>query len=263
MFSRFSRAFAEFAECKLAERVHESLVTDIYKKDVIGHVFKDSTPILVREAPLRKKKKCQRKCKKKIRTLSELTRLEQQASGKVSFEEMIKDLPHHCDIGSKKMTVAISWKGYKLHLATDDHCIPLAAIITSASVHDSQVGIPLAIKTKQRVENFYDLMDSAYYTPEILAHSRSLGHVPIIDFCPRTAKQKIETSREKERRKILNWEPVEARRYAERISRERVNALFKETSGGRIVRYRGIKKVTSQVMFNLLTITAILLLKMV
>lgn len=262
----FSRAFAEFSECFLAEKVHEALVVDMYQEEIIGHVSKDSTPIMARESMAVKKKKQRiqkRKDRKDNRTFNKLTRLEKQASGKLTLEQMIEDLPMDCDIGTKKGSgVAMSWKGYKLHLAVDDHCIPLAAIVTSASLHDSQVGIPLAIKTKRRVKNFYDLMDSAYSMKEILEHSQSLGHVPIVDLCPRTAAQKIEKHEEKNRRKILNWKPAEEKRYAERIAKERTNALFKETCGGRILRYKGIKKVSSQVMFNLLTIAATLFLKM-
>lgn len=266
--STFSRAFAEFSECNLAERVHESLVIDMYKGEVIGHIIKDSTPILGREKVARKKKAKQiRKSKAKIQNpnvaLEKLPRIQRQASGRLTFDQMLDELPKQCDIGKKKSNgIALCWKGYKLHLSADDNCIPIAAIITSASVHDSQVGIPLAIKTKQRVNNFYDLMDSAYYTEEILSHSHSLGHIPIVDFCPRTANQKIEKDQEKERRQILNWEPAESRRYYERMPKERVNALFKETCGGRAIRYKGIKKVSSQVMFNLLTITATLLLSL-
>ena len=62
--------------------------------------------------------------------------------------------------------------------------IPITCVLTAASVHDSQVAIPLAIMTKDRVTNLYDLMDSAYDAAEIKQHSRDLGHVPIIDTNP-------------------------------------------------------------------------------
>lgn len=264
--STFSRAFSEFANSKLAERVHEALISDLYKGEIVGHVSKDSTPILVREKVAKKEpRKSIRKSRMKSdrKPFHKLTRLEQQASGKLTLEEMLQSLPVECDIGTKKRTGATSWKGYKLHLAVDDHCIPLAAIVTSASLHDSQVGIPLAEKTHRRVQNFYDLMDSAYYTSEIIEHSKSMGHVPIIDFCPRSAIEKLEYEKEEKRRRILNWRSAEDKRYAERMPKERANALFKETCGGRSVRYRGIKKVSNQVMFNLIAITAILFLKMI
>jgi hypothetical protein len=54
-------------------------------------------------------------------------------------------------------------------------------VLTAASVHDSQLAIPLATMTAARVTNLYDLMDSAYDDTAIKQHSRDLGHVPIID----------------------------------------------------------------------------------
>ena len=64
----------------------------------------------------------------------------------------------------------------------------LTEILTSASVHDSQVAIPLAKMTAKRVVNLYDLMDADYDVPGILAHSRSLEHVPLVDKNPRRDK---------------------------------------------------------------------------
>jgi hypothetical protein len=45
-------------------------------------------------------------------------------------------------------------------------------------VHDSQVALPLATMSAQRVTNLYDLMDAAYDTQIIREHSQSLGHQP-------------------------------------------------------------------------------------
>ena len=63
--------------------------------------------------------------------------------------------------------------------------MPVSAILTSASVHDSQVAIPLATMSAGRVTNLYDLMDAAYDATEIHKVSERLGHVPIIDVNPR------------------------------------------------------------------------------
>ncbi len=54
-----------------------------------------------------------------------------------------------------------SWIGYKLHRDTGDGDFPVSAGLTSASAPDSQVAIPLAQMTAQRVTLLYDLMDSA------------------------------------------------------------------------------------------------------
>jgi len=40
--------------------------------------------------------------------------------------------------------------------------IPISAILTPASLHDSQAAIPLATMRASRVINLYDVMDSAY-----------------------------------------------------------------------------------------------------
>ena len=47
----FSRAFAEFAEAKLAERVHEALVKAYLGETLIGHISRDGTAIEAREKP--------------------------------------------------------------------------------------------------------------------------------------------------------------------------------------------------------------------
>src|ERR1035437_1657070 len=76
----------------------------------------------------------------------------------------IAALPTACDVGTKKNTKGHveHWRGYKFHVDVGDGGIPLAAVTTSASVHDSQVAIPLAKLTAARVTSWYDLMDSAY-----------------------------------------------------------------------------------------------------
>ena len=40
-------------------------------------------------------------------------------------------------------------------------------MLSSASLHDSQVAIPLLQMAARRVTSLYDLMDSAYYVEEI------------------------------------------------------------------------------------------------
>ncbi len=69
-----------------------------------------------------------------------------------------------------------------------DGGVPISCLVSSASLHDSQAAIPLAIITGQRVDHCNDLMDSAYDAKEIRAHSTAAGHVPIIDTNPRNRK---------------------------------------------------------------------------
>ena len=44
-----------------------------------------------------------------------------------------------------------SWTGYKLHVDVADGGIPVGAILTSASTHDSQAAIPLSALSAGRV----------------------------------------------------------------------------------------------------------------
>jgi hypothetical protein len=136
-----------------------------------------------------------------------------------------------------------SWIGYKLHIDSIDGVIPVSAILSSASLHDSQAAIPLAQITSRRITNLYDLMDSAYDAPQIHAFSINLGHVPLIDNNPRRG-EKIEIA------------PAQAVRYRNRTTTERVNSTLKDNYGGRFVRVRGAAKVLTHLMFGIIAITA-------
>jgi hypothetical protein len=54
--STFSRAFAEFANTDLLQRVHEAMVKTHYNTKIAGHVSRDSTPISAREKAAKKQK---------------------------------------------------------------------------------------------------------------------------------------------------------------------------------------------------------------
>jgi hypothetical protein len=153
----------------------------------------------------------------------------------MTLEQMLDDLPRACTVGSKKNSKGFqeTWIGYKLHLDVADGQIPISGILTSASLHDSQAAIPLALSTSQRVVNLYDLMDSAYDAQPIHQYSRGLGHVPIIDPHPRRDQaRKEELQAEQKRCDLLNISYPEPLRYQERTTAERVNARLKDEFGG-------------------------------
>jgi len=91
---------------------------------------------------------------------------------------------------TKQQRPYTNWIGFKLHIDAANGGIPVSCLLTSAALHDSQVAIPLAKMTYGRVTSLYDMMDSAYDAPQIKAHSRSLGHVPVIDTNPRSKASK-------------------------------------------------------------------------
>jgi len=246
----FSRAFAEFARTELPQRVHEALIAKTQKERLIGHISRDATAIVARERPAKRTDKPQPAKRRKPRRkrgepkpVEDLTRIERQATT-MTLPEMLADLPRQCAVGCKTNSHGRTetWRGYKLHLDVADGQIPISAVLTSASLHDSQVGIPLATMTAQRVTNLYDLMDSAYDSEVIRQYSRSLGHVPIIERLQRGLG-------------VVDMDPHQAARYDERTASERVNGRLKDEFGGRQVRVRGALKVMAHLMFGLLALT--------
>jgi len=267
----FSRAFADFAEHQLPARIHEALIKATLGRTIVGHIARDSTAIEGREKPISKPKADKQPPKKRGRRrkgepvpIPEPTRIERQK--KMTLAAMLAELPKPCDVGNKRNANGHqeSWIGYKLHIDTADGDIPVSALLTSASPHDSQVALPLATMTAQRVINLYDLMDSAYDNDIIRDHSKSLGHVPIIDINPRRdAALQLHLVCEAKAKRTINMPTAEDIRYNRRSSAERVNSNLKDNFGGKQIRVRGNPKVYAHLMFGLLAITALQLMRLV
>jgi hypothetical protein len=242
--STFSRAFAEFSNLNITSSIHENIVIKELGDDIAHHASKDSTSIKGREKACRKNKKTKDKKKKKNKSKEKkLKKVEIQVNR--TLEENVKDLPTQANWGAKKNSKGkqMSWCGYKLHLDCVDGDIPVSVILTSASVHDSQVAIPLMQQTNNKMKGFYDLMDAAYDSPSIHEFSESLGHIPIID--------------PNKRKKDYNpLEHAKKNRYNERSTVERVNSYLKDSHGGKTVRVKGHTKVYTHLMFGILVITA-------
>ena len=258
----FSRAFAEFAASCLAERAHAALVEARLGGCLIGHIARDGTAILARERPPPvarpkppSKRRRGRPRKGEPTAPKPVRRLEHQPM--MSLSDMLADLPRACSIGNRKNAKGYKefWRGYRLHVDVADGDIPISCVLTSAHVHDSQAAIPLATMTAQRVTNLYDLMDSAYDAAEIHVHSKSLGHVPVIDPVPRSKAAKDAWANEKKARQQIAWKPAEARRLAQRTACERVNSRLKDQFGGNTLRVRGPTKAMCHLMFGILALT--------
>jgi hypothetical protein len=246
----FSRAFSEFAKNSLPQKVHEAMIKKHCGQKLAGHISRDSTAIESREKPVKTskssagpKRKRGRPRKDEIAVPKPRKRVELQVER--SLQDNLNDLPTVCNVGTKKNSKGYkeTWIGYKFHLDSIDGDIPVSAILSSASLHDSQVAIPLSQMSSQRVTNLYDLMDAAYDSPEIDAFSRSLGHRPIIDNNPRRGE------------KIL-MDPATKTRFRERSSSERVNSNLKDNYGGRNIRVKGASKVMTHLMFGVVSIAA-------
>ena len=277
--STFSRAFEEFAETGLAERTHAALIKEHLGDKLIGHISRDGTAIHARERPantmpeiIEPKSSAQsaldlgdkdgvaaaplasttvpvhtpkrgRPRKGEARPPAKEPPIARQR--KQILPQMLSEIPTACDRGAKcnAQGYKIAWNGYKFHIDTADCGVPISALLSSASMHDSRAAIPLSLISAQRVTNLYDLMDAAYCCVEIHDHCRSLGHTPLIDHNPRGGVKE-------------EFEPADAVRYRERTVAERINARLKDEFGGRHLMVKGPEKVKSHLMFWILALSA-------
>jgi hypothetical protein len=259
--STFSRAFAEFASMELGQLVHEALIASTQTERLVGHIARDATAIEARERfgakppdpPMPKYKAWGRKrSKKRNASRRPRTRIERQRE--MTLAAMLAELPRNCSLGVKTSADGNQkyWRGYKLHLDVVDGQVPISAILTAASLHDSQVAIPLATMSAARVTSLYDVMDSAYDANAILEHSFSLGHIPIVKPVKRVSQSKSVIVKPKPGR-TFTW--LEEERFKQRTMAERVNARLKDEFGGRNIYVRGAQKVMAHLMFGLLALT--------
>lgn len=252
----FSRAFNAFSQTDLGDKVHEAVIKEHHADKIVGHASKDSTSVASREKSCRKNTHGKKAKKKRGRpakgTVVEKAPRRLELQDKRTLEENLSDLRTGCDWGTKKNSngKVYTWKGHKLHLDVSDAGIPLSAIVTSASIHDSQVAIPLMQMTNQRVISFYDVMDSAYDAPEIHEFSKGLGHVPIIDNNPRRGEK-------------VEFAPAKKARYNERTSAERANSELKDNYGLENIFVKGEKKVKLHIMFAVIALTCKTLYNMI
>ena len=255
--STFSRAFEEFAVSGVGNMVHAALVQQYISPETVMHVSRDSTAVVARESVVKKEKvvaaakKRGRPKKGEERPAKESSRLQKQLAQ--TAEEALAELPKVCDWGAKKDTGGHMhcWKGWKAHIDWADGGLPLLVETTSASVHDSQLAIPMMRITAERVNSCYDLMDSAYDVKEIRAVSVQLEHVALIDPNPRRSGVSEEH--------LLD--PAMLARYKERSTAERGNSRLKDGFGLRHLRVRGHSKAHLHIMFGILALFADQLMK--
>jgi hypothetical protein len=279
--STFSRAFAWFSDLGLTDQVQAAQVQAWLGDEVLRNVSTDSTAIEAREkpvtrakppvdasldvpavkAPSSKKAKPTKKTKKTAKekktaelaaqyTPAESTRLERQITQVP--EIALLELPTACDVGCKTNSKGNKdyWIGYKFHVRVTDGNLPLVAVTTAASVHDSQVAIPLMQLSDRIVTSLYELMDRGYDAKWIRRAAVLAGHVPIIDYIRRRGQERAQ-----------ELEPDRAEHYKGRTVAERFNARLKDEFGGNHVRVRGDRKVHAHLMFGLLVIFADQLLR--
>lgn len=254
--STFSRHFRALCVDGVLDRTHENLVRSYVGSETVHHLSRDSSAIDGREKPQRKakaaptpKKKTGRPRKGAEPVYRGVSRLQTQMGQ--DYKTSLAQLPQVCDIGSKTNSKGHSshWIGFKLHLDVADNGLPISCFTSSASLHDSQVAIPLSQMTRERVGGvFYELMDKAYDAEGIKNAVRTLGHVPIIQPASRGKHQPAPL------------DDAQAQRFKNRTAVERTFSALKENHGARFVRVRSPQKVHTHLMFGVITVFALILL---
>ena len=268
--STFSRAFDEFAKLQLPAFVHEALIRETQGERLIGHIARDATAIEARERyPETPAQRAERLEPRRAKLQEERKQARRQAREAKPGVPQPRQKPgprgpqQRYRRGKRPYvppedTRLARQRSMNLSEMLEELQIPISAVLTSASVHDSQVAIPLATMSTQRVTFCYELMDAAYDAIHIREQSRDMGHVPIIDPNPRRSqKEPFQPNNPP------GLTPAEQQRYRERNMVERVNARLKDEFGGRQVRVRGHAKVMTHLMFGVLALTVDQLLRLV
>lgn len=272
----FSRAFAEFARIGLPARAHEALIRKHLGDSVIGHIARDSTAICAREraqysadetaalnaAKAAKADKTPKEPKRRGRPPAGSVAADKTAQAKPRSripaqllqtpEQALADLPQLCNKGKKRNAQGHfnTWVGYKLHLDVACCGVPITAALTSASVYDNQVSVPLARLSAQRVTSLYTLMDAAYDSEPLRQLERELGHVPIVAI----------NSRGRENPPTLD--AAEKMRFGERTVVERINSRLKDSFGCASMWVKGHAKVLCHTTFAVLAVSVDALMRL-
>jgi hypothetical protein len=251
--STFSRSFKEISDSKVGEKLLEYIIIVHCSETLQEHVSIDGSAIAVAEkAHPAKKIWVKTKSGKKKRVVENKNKNSAKIQLTQDTATIINNLSKVCDYGTKKDSKGYkyTWKGYKLHVAVNDYNIPVAAIVTSASVNDTLVAIPLIRNVEDRIDNLYYLMDAGYDATAIRAEITNHGKVGLIDFNHRGNKA--------DNRAFMTHEKE---RYGNRSFSESLFSHLKMQHLPSYILYRGIEKVQTVLHFALSIIATLQIIK--
>ena len=265
--SKFSRAFKELSDLKIAEKTHEQFVKEYLSQMIFFYNATDATKIPLREKAVKKEKvekikyKAGRPKKGETREPIKPKILEQQLEMQ-TVEEKLTLVSRECGAGIKQNSKGNRevWIGGSLHISAVDGDIPITAFYSGANVHDSSVALPLIQETSKRVNYLYDLLDAGYDADIIREFSLKHNHKPLIDINPKNSqvlRDKIELREHEEmifKSLHNNYLDMDREHYNQRSMVERVNAYLKDSFGCNKIYYQGADKVASVLAFGILSI---------
>ena len=266
----FSRAFPEFARTGLPAKANEALIRQHLGQVVIGHIARDSTAIHARaraqyssaetaalnEAKAAKQHKQPKRRGRPPAGTGQAQKIKPRSRIPAQLlqtpEQALAELPQLCNKGKKLNAQGNfnTWVGYKLQLDVACCGVPITAALTSASVYDNQVSVPLARLSAQRVTSLYTLMDAAYDSEALRQLERELGHVPIVAI----------NSRGRENPPTLD--EAQKKRFGERTVVERINSRLKDGFGCGSMWVKGHAKVLCHTTFAVLAVSSDALMRL-
>ena len=158
--SKFSRVFDEFSTQRISAKAHDVFIENYLSEIIFFYNSSDSTAIELREKSVKKEKpketepkRKQGRPKKGEMVAAKKQTILQQQENMQSTEEMLSLVATKCDTSIKQNSKGNrhKWTGGKLHLSVVDGDIPVTAIYSSASVHDSSLALPLIKETSQKL----------------------------------------------------------------------------------------------------------------
>lgn len=264
--SKFSRVFQEFSQQRIATKAHDMFIENYLSETLFFYHSIDATAVEHREKAVKQKKEVKPKRRQGRPRKGEegppkKPSILQQQEQMADVREMLSLIKTACDTSIKQNSKGNRhrWTGGKLHLAVVDGDIPVTALYSSASVHDSSLALPLIKQSSQKVNYLYDLADAAYDYRIIKEYSMLHNHRPIIDINPKNSKKlKAQIALDKSEKKILGaldiYKDSDELHYNQRSSVERVNAYLKDSYGCSKIYYKGAQKVASVFAFAVLSV---------
>ena len=263
--STISRRTNELIELNIIEKIFNEITRIYFEDKLIINTSIDSTIIENEETTKHKKIKEKKiKCKKGRKKknsqdekdfIKKLKQKERYKNFLINGNIMnyLKSINNNCSSTAKKDSKGkISWKkGFKAHIICDDYSIPIAFLITGASVYDSKVAIPLIRRADEKSKFLYVLCDGGYSNNLIYEAADNLGKVAIIDFKANRNNVKPQ------------MEDFEKERYKNRSNIERLNGELKNCFLPNRLKSRGNKAILDiQIALLFLTIKRIEIVKM-